>query len=68
MEMTGEDRYDVTVRLRWPIRQQFLAFVGVMTGFATVYYFLDKMKMFRPVIPKQYPIEGKQHYSFELSD
>lgn len=63
--MIGEDRYDVTVKLRWPILQQVGAFLLVMFGFGGVYLYLERMKMFRPVLPKQYPIDGVKHYSFE---
>lgn len=62
--MIGEDRYDVSAKLRWPINQQVLTFLGVMTGFFTVYYLLESAKMFRPVKPKQYLEEGKTHYGF----
>lgn len=63
--MIGEDRYDVSARLRWPASQQFLVFLSVMAGFFGVHFYLERMKMFRPVLAKQYPGEGVKHYSFE---
>lgn len=65
MEMIGEDRYDVSARLRFPMWKQCLAFFGVMFGCGAVYLYLEKMRMYRPVLPKQLPADGKKHYTFE---
>ncbi|KAF4524604.1 hypothetical protein B566_EDAN008560 [Ephemera danica] len=63
-DMIGEDRFDISGRPRFTLRQQVLAFLGVMGFFAGTYHFLQSYKMFRPVLPKQYPQDGP-HYTFE---
>lgn len=42
-----------------------LSFLGIMTGCIVLYYWLDDKRMFRPVLPKQLPGDGKVHYTFE---
>lgn len=61
----GEDRYDVTVRHRVTFWTQWGQFVGVLFGTFAVYYWLERMKWFPAVLPKQYPEDGKVHYTFE---
>lgn len=63
--MIGEDRYDVTVKLRWPILQQVGTFLAVMFGLGGIYLYLERMKMYQPVLPKQFPKQGLKHYTFE---
>lgn len=65
VDMYGEDRFDVSSKPRFTLAQQVLAFIGVVGGFAVVYYWLDDKRMFRPVLPKQYPYKGETHYTFE---
>jgi NADH dehydrogenase (ubiquinone) 1 beta subcomplex subunit 8 len=66
-DMYGEDRYDVSGKPRFTLRQQFLAFMGVMGFSAGLYWFLEDYKLFRPVLPKQYPKDGP-HYTFEPAE
>jgi hypothetical protein len=63
--MYGEDRFDVSSKPRFSLTQQVLSFVGVMAGFAALYYWMEDKKMFRPALPKQYPYKGEAHYTFE---
>lgn len=63
--MIGEDRYGTPEPLILPIRKMFLTFAVVMAGFITVYYGLEDHKMYRPVAARQYPSDGKVHYTFE---
>ncbi|GBP67360.1 NADH dehydrogenase 1 beta subcomplex subunit 8, mitochondrial [Eumeta japonica] len=62
-EMIGWDRYDISVKMRVPLWEQWLWFLGVMGGAISLYFFLEDYKFGRPVTAKQYPKEGK-HYSF----
>lgn len=41
------------------------AFLTYMAVAFTVYYWLDDKRMFRPVLPKAYPNDGKVHYSYD---
>ncbi|XP_018321325.1 NADH dehydrogenase [ubiquinone] 1 beta subcomplex subunit 8, mitochondrial [Agrilus planipennis] len=63
-DMIGEDRVDVNLRLRKSRTRQFTEFFGVMSILYAIYYWLEDKKMFLPLLPKQYPGEGK-HYTFE---
>ncbi|XP_055607942.1 NADH dehydrogenase [ubiquinone] 1 beta subcomplex subunit 8, mitochondrial-like [Uranotaenia lowii] len=60
----SEDRYGAAEPSRFPMRTYWLAFLGVMTGCFVFYYWLEDYKMFRPVLAKQYPRDGK-HYTFD---
>lgn len=46
-------------------QEMWLWFVGVMGGTFALYYWLEDKKMFRPAMPKQFPKDGKKHYTFE---
>ncbi|XP_066999367.1 NADH dehydrogenase [ubiquinone] 1 beta subcomplex subunit 8, mitochondrial [Anabrus simplex] len=63
--LIGEDRFDVSAKPRYSLLTQVLCFVGAVGGSAVIYYYLDDKRMFRPVLPKQYPAEGVVHYTFE---
>lgn len=63
--MYGEDRYGTAEPLRYSMTTYYMAFLGVMAGCFGLYYFLEDKKMYRPVLPKQYPGDGKVHYTFE---
>lgn len=67
-DMYGEDRFDVSAKPRYTLRQQFLAFIGVMGFSVGLYSFLESYKMFRPVLPKQYASQGGPHYTFEPAE
>ncbi|XP_050714396.1 NADH dehydrogenase [ubiquinone] 1 beta subcomplex subunit 8, mitochondrial-like [Eriocheir sinensis] len=64
-DMYGLDRVDATNTPRFSTTQQFLAFMGVMTFFVGTYYLMDNNKCHWPLLPKQYPGNGKVHYTFE---
>jgi NADH dehydrogenase (ubiquinone) 1 beta subcomplex subunit 8 len=42
-----------------------LSFLGLMTACFSLYFWLEDYKMFPAVLPKQYPNQGKKHYTFE---
>nr|CAH7752517.1 unnamed protein product [Callosobruchus chinensis] len=60
-----EDRYDVSAKLRRPMWFYYAQFLGVMFGTFFIYSLLENVKMFHPVVPRQYPGDGKKHYTFE---
>jgi len=66
-DMIGEDRWDYTKRHRYGIVDMVCTYVGVMTGFA-VLFFIGEHVRFAPVrmMPKDVLYDGKKHYSFEL--
>lgn len=66
--MIGEDRYNVNLRLRFPLWFQFAQFFGVMSFSLFLYYVFDQVKCFAGLIPKQYPKDGKVHYTFESKE
>lgn len=57
-EIFGEDRYDISMRPRFPVWYQAMWFFGVLGGCFTLYFYLENYKMGRPVTIKQYPNEG----------
>lgn len=64
-DMISEDRYDVNAKPRFSLRVQLAQFIGVMSIAFTLYYMGSKIKFFPGAIPKQYPGQGKVHYTFE---
>ncbi|XP_061715520.1 NADH dehydrogenase [ubiquinone] 1 beta subcomplex subunit 8, mitochondrial [Cydia pomonella] len=62
-EIFGEDRYDISMRPRFPVWYQAMWFFGVVGGCFALYFYLEDMKMGRPVTIKQYPKDGP-HYTF----
>nr|CAH7730570.1 unnamed protein product [Callosobruchus chinensis] len=64
-DLYREDRYDVSAKLRRPMWFYYAQFLGVMFGTFFIYSLLENVKMFHPVVPRQYPGDGKKHYTFE---
>ncbi|XP_071444372.1 NADH dehydrogenase [ubiquinone] 1 beta subcomplex subunit 8, mitochondrial [Hetaerina americana] len=64
-DMYGEDRIDASSTPHPSAKSQWAAFLGVMGGLLGLYLLLDDYKLFRPVLPKSYPSDGKTHYTFE---
>ncbi|XP_032516667.1 NADH dehydrogenase [ubiquinone] 1 beta subcomplex subunit 8, mitochondrial [Danaus plexippus] len=62
-EIIGEDRFNISVKHRIPMWQQWTWFLGAMFGSYMLYMYLDNYKIGRPVVAKQYPQEGP-HYMF----
>lgn len=62
-EIIGEDRYDISMRPRFPLLRQWIWFLGAIGGSFGLYLFLEDYKFGRPVTAKQYPHEGP-HYLF----
>ncbi|XP_027236325.2 NADH dehydrogenase [ubiquinone] 1 beta subcomplex subunit 8, mitochondrial [Penaeus vannamei] len=67
-DMYGLDRIDDTQKPRFSLNDQALSFFGVMAAFFAAYFYLNDNKMHWPVLPKQYPEEGKTHYTFEPAE
>lgn len=61
----SEDRYGTASPPRFSLQTVVLAFVGVMTTWFALYFYFEDKKMFRPVLPKQLPADGRVHYTFE---
>merc|ERR1711970_394858 len=70
MDMYGLDRVDDTTKPRFTWQIQALAFFGVMTSCFVIYYAVNdpQTKMHWPTMPKQYPGDGKVHYTFEAAE
>ncbi|CAH1111016.1 unnamed protein product [Psylliodes chrysocephalus] len=67
-DLIREDRYDVSAKLRVPLWGMWAQFLGTMFGTYIIYRLLDNVKMFHSVIPKQYPNNGKTHYTFDSDE
>ncbi|XP_067637902.1 NADH dehydrogenase [ubiquinone] 1 beta subcomplex subunit 8, mitochondrial [Eurosta solidaginis] len=65
IDLYGEDRYSQPEKPRFTNAQYWLSFLGVMTGCFLLYFWLEDYKMYRPVAVKQYPGDGRKHYTFE---
>uniref|UniRef100_A0A336LPW7 CSON009714 protein n=1 Tax=Culicoides sonorensis TaxID=179676 RepID=A0A336LPW7_CULSO len=61
----SEDRYGTPTPLRWSKSQMAGSFCLFMGTVFALYFYLDDKKMFRPVLPKQLPSDGRTHYTFE---
>ncbi|KAL5275079.1 NDUFB8 family protein [Megaselia abdita] len=61
----SEDRYSQAEKPRYSSIYYLSCFLGVMTFSFLLYGFLEDKKMFRPVLPKQYPGSGEKHYTFD---
>lgn len=51
--------------MRYSIGFQFAAFLTVMSVFGILFFLAEDYKTFQPVSLKQYPDQGKAHYTFE---
>ncbi|CAL4208007.1 unnamed protein product, partial [Meganyctiphanes norvegica] len=69
-DMFGLDRVDDTTNPRYSWQTQAMAFFGVMSACLAFYFMVDapETKMHWPVMPKQYPGDGKVHYRFEAAE
>lgn len=65
IDLIGEDRWGHAEPLRFSLQSQFLTFGAVMVGVFALYYALEDVKMYRPVAEKQYPGDGRVHYTFD---
>ncbi|KAJ8971749.1 hypothetical protein NQ314_000566 [Rhamnusium bicolor] len=64
-DLVREDRYDVSLKLRRPMWFQLAQCLGAIFGYYALYALCEKAKMFPAVLPKQYPGDGRKHYTFE---
>ncbi|KAL1490702.1 hypothetical protein ABEB36_013356 [Hypothenemus hampei] len=64
-DMYTEDRYDINRKLRYPLWVMWLQFLGVIGGFAFLHWWTYQFRMFLAATPRQYPTDGKVHYTFE---
>lgn len=58
----------MSAKLRVPLWGMWAQFLGTMFGTYIIYRLLDNVKMFHSVIPKQYPNNGKTHYTFDSDE
>lgn len=65
-DLVREDRFDCNIKLRRPMPMLWLEFLGVMSVLFGVYVLMEPFRMSIPWIPKQYPNQGKIHYTFDL--
>uniref|UniRef100_A0A1B0BFT4 NADH dehydrogenase [ubiquinone] 1 beta subcomplex subunit 8, mitochondrial n=1 Tax=Glossina palpalis gambiensis TaxID=67801 RepID=A0A1B0BFT4_9MUSC len=65
-DLYSEDRWSQPSQPRFSNSGYWLSFLGVMAGCLILYYGIDDYKMYRPVAAKQYPGEGRVHYTFEM--
>ncbi|XP_026481213.1 NADH dehydrogenase [ubiquinone] 1 beta subcomplex subunit 8, mitochondrial-like [Ctenocephalides felis] len=68
IESIGEDRFNLGQRYLIHPHEQTLTFLAVMAGFFALYFLCEQYKFIHPHMPKQYPEEGKVHYTFEKLD
>ncbi|CAH0546750.1 unnamed protein product [Brassicogethes aeneus] len=59
------DRVDVNAKFRYPLWVMLAQFLGVMFFSCTIITLGEYVKMFHPLVPRQYPKEGKTYYTFE---
>ncbi|KAL3278717.1 hypothetical protein HHI36_016249 [Cryptolaemus montrouzieri] len=64
-DLIREDRYDVTTKYTPSCKIQYLQFIGVMSGLYLMFWICEHFKCFHAAIPKQYPSDGKTHYTFD---
>ena len=62
----SEVRYDISARLRTPLRIQFLQTFGVIFTLFLIYTGFEQVKCFHSVAEKQYPAPGVKHYTFDV--
>jgi len=66
-DMFGEDRYNINQRLRIPLNQMAACFFGFMSLMAFGFWTGEHIRICGVrMMPKEYPSDGKKHYSFEL--
>ncbi|XP_045475727.1 NADH dehydrogenase [ubiquinone] 1 beta subcomplex subunit 8, mitochondrial [Harmonia axyridis] len=64
-DLIREDRYDVNARHLSSCKEQFLQLIGALSFFFGIIWIAEHFKTFQPLVPKQYPEEGKKHYTFD---
>ncbi|XP_014678072.1 PREDICTED: NADH dehydrogenase [ubiquinone] 1 beta subcomplex subunit 8, mitochondrial-like [Priapulus caudatus] len=57
-DLYGEDRINVSGKLRYSINQQFAALFGVVTVFGILFLLGQRYKLYQPLLPKQFPYGG----------
>ncbi|KAL7290736.1 hypothetical protein TKK_0015488 [Trichogramma kaykai] len=66
IDMLGEDRYDAGMPSRFSKGYMLWAFVSVFGFlFGSCYLSILYLPSYQPVTAKQYPLDGKTHYTFE---
>lgn len=64
-DLMREDRYDINAKHLSPCWEQYLQLIGTLSFFALLMWIGEQSKSFHPTVPKQYPEEGKKHYTFD---
>ncbi|XP_061394288.1 NADH dehydrogenase [ubiquinone] 1 beta subcomplex subunit 8, mitochondrial [Musca vetustissima] len=66
-DLYSEDRWSQPAPPRYANSTYWLGFLGCMAGCLALYYWLENYRMYRPVAVKQYPGDGRKHYTFETN-
>jgi len=64
-DVLTEDKWNPTTRKRYSFVQMIAWIVAVWGGIIAVYFLVKPFPYFVPVMPKQFPNDGKTHYTFE---
>lgn len=65
-QIISEDRANVSAKLRYSVKVQFLQLVGWLALCASLFIFFETKQPFLPLAVKQLPSSGDKHYTFEL--
>lgn len=58
----------LAARPRYHLGRLWLGFIGIMSFWFALNALCEPVKMFRPVLPKANPADGKKHYAYGSQD
>ncbi|EUB58866.1 NADH dehydrogenase [ubiquinone] 1 beta subcomplex subunit 8, mitochondrial [Echinococcus granulosus] len=64
----GYDNYQQQLRYNEPRWRTLIRFIAPVFILFPLFYLGDMYKLFRPMMPKQYPSNGRDNYTFEPAD
>lgn len=67
-DIIQEDKWDPNRKWQVPKWKMFLMCIGSFGGIILIYFLLEPYPYFVPMMPKQYPEDGIEHYTFEKKD
>ncbi|GJQ68754.1 hypothetical protein Trydic_g17286 [Trypoxylus dichotomus] len=67
-DLINEVRYNISAKHRFPGWVMWLQFLMVTGGALFIQFYLERCKMFFGLLPKQYPLQGKTHYTFQSNE
>ncbi|VDD75838.1 unnamed protein product [Mesocestoides corti] len=65
---TGHDDYQQWLRYNEPAWLTFLKFLAPVLIMGPILYISEQYKLFPPMLPKQYPFNGRDNYTFEPAE